>query len=430
MASIVFALILTKKRLDTVISAYLLAFGVSYVLYYISLLLFGLVFMPFLSVGHEVGTPIDFNQPPFLLGYTLVVVFQFFLAVLLFRIRRFRNGFPFLFKRYAVAVALISVGAILAFVTGVQVITVAEDAYAIYLLAFGILIIGIGIHIWIRRGISMFQWKNIMIRNVELLEEAVATEKEKNRLLTEKLEAASAANHKMQRRFESLERIVARQTANVEIIEGFVTIDDVKKLHKEYQADLGRVKGEKPLPSTKIKELDYMFEHYAAKYANANIEFKLKVNGSIPYMVENVIDQSKLETMVGDHLQNALIAVNASDNSFRNVFVGIGLTGDCYELMVSDSGIPFEVNILTRLGSECVTTYSTEGGSGIGFMTTFETLQEIGASLTIHEKQPSTADDTKSIKIRFDGKGQYIIETYRSDEFPPSDRYKVIAHDK
>ena len=182
------------------------------------------------------------------------------------------------------------------------------------------------------------------------------------------------------------------------------------------------------MPPAKVKEVAYMFELFARKFADNKINFSLKVNGSIPYMVEHVIVKGKLETMIGDHLQDALIAVNASDNPNRSVLAVIGLVGEHYEFTVFDSGIPFEIDTLVRLGNERITTHSATGGSGIGFMTTFETMREYGASLVIDEKEPSSANYSKSITIRFDSKNQYIIKTYRAGSIPASDRYLVISN--
>ena len=143
-------------------------------------------------------------------------------------------------------------------------------------------------------------------------------------------------------------------------------------------------------------------------------------------MTENTIEQGKLETMIGDHLQDALIAVKAGENSIRSVMATIGEVGDCYEFSVYDSGIPFEVDTLVRIGTERVTTHADEGGSGVGFMKTFETMRECGASLIIRENRGGVF--SKSITISFDGENQYIIETFRPQDFPASDRYIVIGH--
>ena len=140
-----------------------------------------------------------------------------------------------------------------------------------------------------------------------------------------------------------------------------------------------------------------------------------------------VSGKNKLETMIGDHLQDALIAANASNRTIRSVLAMIGEAGNCYEFSVQDSGIPFEVDTLVRLGTERITTRADEGGNGIGFMKTFETMRECGASLIITEKEPGSSF-SKIVTIRFDGENRYIIETYRPSDFPESDRYTVIGN--
>ena len=60
-------------------------------------------------------------------------------------------------------------------------------------------------------------------------------------------------------------------------------------------------------------------------------------------------------------------------------------------------------------------------------MTTFETLNEIKASLIIEEYNPQSSRYTKSINVRFDGENQYIIYSYRAQEIKQQDKHgKVI----
>lgn len=50
-------------------------------------------------------------------------------------------------------------------------------------------------------------------------------------------------------------------------------------------------------------------------------------------------------------------------------------------------------------------------------MTTFETLSKTKESLIIEEKYPmNNVDYTKVIKIRFDNKNEYRINSYRAEE--------------
>ena len=66
---------------------------------------------------------------------------------------------------------------------------------------------------------------------------------------------------------------------------------------------------------------------------------------------------------------------------------------------------------------EPATTHKEEGGTGIGFITTFETLKETKGTLIIEEKHPMKENDfTKTLIFRFDGKAEYKILTYRSEK--------------
>jgi len=258
--------------------------------------------------------------------------------------------------------------------------------------------------------------------------EIVKLKDENNHLKTQN-NALRVANHKIQHRLTTLERSAAliSDSPTEHIEEWAILREDVKRAAQDYHSDIGQLEAKNSLPSTKIQMLDNLFKEFSLSFAANSIDFKLKVCGSIPFMVENVIEQSKLETMIGDHLQNALIALNASDNAFRSVLAVIGLAGDCYEFSVYDSGVPFDVATLELLGTKPVTSYGNNGGNGIGFMTTFETMREVNASLIVSEKVPSGSDYTKSVTVRFDGERRYIIETYRTEDFLECGRYTICT---
>ena len=356
----------------------------------------------------------------------LIASFHFLLAYLLFRIKRFKNGFPFLFRKYAAAAALIAAGVVMAFVS--LIIVPRENYgndYALFSLILCVPIVGAGIIAGIRRGINEFYKRKTEERGIEFFKRALSEKESEIKYLTEQNDLLRAANHKINHRLTAMERIVTELTDAARNCSVSADISDelsgaqsdIKRLAQDYRNEIVRIKAKKPLPSTKIKIIDEIFKHFFEQCEKDGISFNLIINGSIPYMTEDIIQQSKFETLLGDHLQNAMIAVNASDNSFRGILVILGLTDDFYELTVFDSGIPFEIDTLVKLGTQRVTTHSDTGGSGIGFMTTFETLRECGASLIINEKKPCGADYCKSITIRFDGEKQYIVETFRFECF-------------
>jgi len=124
---------------------------------------------------------------------------------------------------------------------------------------------------------------------------------------------------------------------------------------------------------------------------------------------------NSLETLIADHVKNARIAINAGTDTKRKIFVELGLIGGCYGLCVHDTGVEFKIDTLASLGIRPTTTHAEAGGSGIGFMTTFEMLRKYNASLVIEESDSGYF--TKRIFVHFDGKNQYIIRTgYRYEK--------------
>lgn len=423
----VFVLKFFKLNLDTAISAYLMAYGLSYSLFFTARLSIGLIFAPFVSARYAPGDLINFYDPIYLLIYSLIALLQLLLAYLLFRIRRFKNGFPFLFEKYAVILALIVAGSILTMSSGM---TFLQENYTgnyimFFSLVIGIIAVGAGIFIWIRRGMKVFYKRKMKERGMALFQHELTEKEDEIQRLKAQNNILRVENHKIIQRIAALEHGI---TAMISDTQRSAMQSDIHRLSADYQEGLAKIQGRALLPSTKISMLDHMFHYFSAQCERSNIHFILNINGSIPFMLEHLVAQSALETMIGDHLQDAIVAVNASDRPFRSISVTLGLQDDCYLFSVFDSGVPFEIDTLIRLGKEYTTTHADSGGEGIGFMTTFETIRNCGASLMISEKVPSATDYSKSVTIRFDGKNEYIIETHRPDCFPQEgDKHFIVV---
>jgi signal transduction histidine kinase len=417
--SVIFAFLLTKQKFETVVSAYLLAFGISLSLYYIATAIISFVSMFLLSSEIVTDAPIDYNQPIYLFLHTLIFTVQVILSILIFRIRRFRKGFPFIFGKFQIVLALFFTGTSLILVTRVNRVATSEgEIYsARFINIAGVIIVGGGIYILIRRLIKMFQAKKAQQNTADHYERLYLEEKAKNEELLKIDKEKSSAIHNITDRLKAMESAVV----------GTPLSEALQDLQSDWDRELDKIKGKTALPSTNIPAIDNLFEYYARQFKAEKIAFNVMINGSIKYMIDNVIRQGDLETLIVNHLNDAKKAVNASDGSFRSITAVIGVSNskEHYEFTVLDSGIPFEVDTLVRLGAERVTTHAESGGGGIGFETTFATMRETGASLIINEQEQSDVDYSKSVTIRFDGENRYIIETYRADEFPESDRFTV-----
>jgi len=143
------------------------------------------------------------------------------------------------------------------------------------------------------------------------------------------------------------------------------------------------------------------------------IEFNVE-QGSKYSQQQQIITSSDLQTLLADLIENAINAVGISKTKRISLFFGTDEKG--YKICIADSGRPFEVETLISLGKKKTTTRKMEGGSGIGYMTIFEILRQYRASLLITELEAAQSGFTKSIKVLFDGKSEYVIKTYRAEK--------------
>ena len=205
--------------------------------------------------------------------------------------------------------------------------------------------------------------------------------------------------------------------------------DKIQELSNEYAEKSIENRVGCSLPKTEIEEIDDMFTYMNTECKKYGIEFILKISGNINFLVNNYIDKTKLVTLIGDHLRDAIIAVNCSKNRYKSILAILGIKDDNYEFCIYDSGIEFEIETLEKLGFEPATTHKDCGGSGIGFMTTFETLKETKASFVLEELNELKEDCyTKAVKFIFDGKKALEINSYRADllrKYLKLDRYKI-----
>ena len=354
------------------------------------------------------------NIENYIANSILLQTIQGILIIIFFKIKKFRRGFAFLKEQEKndyidMSMCLISAIILLIYcLLGNYYEDKLTKRIFISLIAIGIIMI-----ITIKKILNLCYKQSLLKRELE-------------KLSKEKYEI-SRINHEFYNRQRVLELKV--KNLGVEAGEELGILDRINDLSKEYSENLEEIKGISKLPVTNIPEIDDMFKYMQAECVKNKIDFKLHINGNTNHLVNEIIPKNKLETLIGDHIRNAIIAINFSKNKNRSILVMLGTKENCYELSIYDSGIEFEIETLKKLGLERATTHKETGGSGIGFMTTFKTLKECKASLIIEEKHGESENDyTKAIKIKFDGKSEYKVISYRATELKEkikSDRISI-----
>ena len=371
-----------------------------------------LLFIPY----RLIGIPNDYIFLPFILLLQFIFIFSFF------KIKKLKNGFDFINNRLNndfadiiiiyVSIAIMLIYSLLG--TFLEDISVIKNNSLIILLIFGIVMFLI-----IQKSLQMYYKQKLLERTMKEYEKEIEDKDEIiNELKDEKFNV-SKITHKFYNRQKALELLVKENIKmKKEISDELVSqnvLNIVKSLTDEYTQEFEKIKVLPELPKTGILEIDSIFRYMQSESNKNNINFQLKIIGNIYTLINNIIPKSKLETLIGDHIRDAINAVKLSDKESKDIFVILGNRDDKYELAIYDTGIEFKIDTLIKLGTEAVTTNKDKGGNGIGFVTTFEIINETKASLIITEYESSN-QYTKSVTIRFDGKKEYKIISYRMEE--------------
>lgn len=356
-----------------------------------------------------------------IIEYVTIGIIQFLLIYLFFKIERFKYGFSFLQGKETmnkentskIGILVSSIIIAISLVLSTYSRTTSKILIAILILG-GILMI-----YWIKKSITKYYKEKMKERTVEIQQEQIKQQDEKIKNLQTELADVLQINHKYSHRISAMEKAVTKLGTKLQANEEFAEeygdiLSSIKKLSKEYKEEVASVIKETKLPKTNIFSIDNLLEYMKQESEKDKIDFKLNLDFDINEILETKIPQNKLETMLADHIRDAIIAINCSENKDRRIKVVLDKEDNNYQIKFYDTGIEFEIETLSNLGLKRITTHKSAGGSGIEFMTTFETLKQCKASLIIEEY--SDLEYTKAVIIKFDNKNEYRIHSYRAEE--------------
>lgn len=350
------------------------------------------------------------------INFIFMSLINIFLCIKITNMKRVKNGISFLQERiennyFKIIILNISSVVLLCYsLFGKYSGKVTEQILITFITIIVIMII------MIQKTLTLYYKQKLLHQTIEDYKNEISEKDKKIKELSDEKYKISKLNHEFYNRQKALEKKVSDFVcgSDTETAGEITAADKIASLSKEYSDKLQDIKHPDKLPSTDIEEIDDMFQYMQSECEKNKIEFKLQVNGNIHHMINKIIPKDKLVTLIGDHLRDAIIAINSSNNKFRSIFAIIGKTDLYYEFCVLDTGIEFEVATLLDLGTKPITTHKDTGGTGFGFMTTFETLKVTNGSLEIEEKHKMNENDyTKAVKIIFDDKSQYRIKSYR-----------------
>lgn len=392
----------------TAFCATIFSYGISYILFVVASLLTALLLTPFYYL----------QTPPRLLLFIPAGIIQYALAHLLFRLKRFQNGMPFLFQLKITNYGLLTGIFILICSILLEISDIFENSYFLFFISL-ILFSGINIIYW---------WYNRLNQNY--LEKLRTAE---NTLHQKELEQKDLNISKIIESNDELAKIIHKDNKLIPAMEMAVhdfltnyhcyTSDELQQKSTELVQYLQSMThdretilskyqyAQQALPQTGIAPIDGLFSYMQKKANSLNISFQLSVLNNIKPMIEDIISTKDLSHLLSDLIENALIASQKTDNG--KLLVRIGNLQNTYMLEVADNGELFSPEVYQNFGITSYTTHADTGGSGIGLMDIWQIKKKYCASLFIYEPIPEKSNYITYISILFDNKDRYIIRTYR-----------------
>lgn len=394
----------SKSNIGYSIFVTIISLSVNYILFFIA------IFIVFL-----VNLLLQINND--FINLTLMEIIHILLIFIIFKIKKLKYGIRYLQKTSKdeyFGILILNICVIILY--SIIIFSNLELLLSTRTLYFAFIIFAIIMFITIQKSLQLYYKQKLLIQDLEeTKKELDEKKKEVEELEKENLEFSKTSHtlaHKQRILEHKIEEISSK--SKTEKVLNEEEENNIKATVQEISKKLYTDVKEVELYKTEIPEIDDILRYTQSECTKNNIEFNVQIRGKIYKMINNVIPKEELQILIADHVKNAIIAINHSENINRSILIQIGKIMGNYGLYIYDSGIEFEKETLENLGKKPSTTHAEEGGTGMGFMNTFDTLRKYKASLEIEEiGKPSKDNYTKILKIKFDGKEEYKVKTYR-----------------
>lgn len=391
---------ISKKDLINTIISSVISLSISYGLYVLAVMI---SFFPIVLINIK-------NE---LVALGIIISIFIVFNIITFKIKKLKHGISFLQRKLEnqnFSILILNIGImILLSITilhNYSVLNVANIGMTFAIILFVMVIT-------IKQSFNLYYKQKLLTKDLEETKRELETKKnEIEKLEKENLEF-SKTSHSLAHKQKAIEfKLEQLMNGSIDKDSKEKMKEEIEKIHKEVYREPDKVE----LDKTGIESIDNMLSYMQSECIRDNIQFDLQVVGNIYYMINNLITENDLEILIADHIKDAIFAINFSDNSNRSILVRIGKIDNTYSLYIYDSGLEFEKEVLDNLGKKPITTYSDSGGTGMGFMNTFDTLNKTKASLIINEiGKPCVDNYTKVLIFKFDNKKEFRVDSYKNE---------------
>ena len=412
--SILFLSLFTKTELGLSMTTMIISFGISYMFFSASVV-FNAVIFRFAGADY-LGDSSDLAH----IYSICIALLQFLLVIIPFRFRRLKNGMPFLHSKGG---SNLGVFISMLLLSCVIVMSSNENEDLVYIIPIILIMLsGVLILFWWRSRLSKLYIEKLKAEEIKSMRNELEEKETRIKQLEQHNDFLAKIIHKDNKLIPAMELAVreclqafAQKEGEGLEIKGKKLLEQLQSIScersgliEEYQS------ANKKLPLTDVLSFDALMTYMLHKARQSCVEFELTISGSVKYMVQDIISESDLNTLLADLIENAIIATGSSEK--KKVLVSIGITECHFVVDVFDSGIPFEPETIVNLGLKKITTHADNGGSGIGLTTAFEIFKKYSASFMIEEFPDQDSLYTKKVCVKFDGLGQYIIKPSKNIE--------------
>ena len=357
------------------------------------------------------------------ISLAIIVLIYSILVYVSSKIKRFKKGFSFLNNKLEnESIDILTLNISIAILFSIMMLA-NYDKYTARNLWLSFIIFSIIMFITIQKSLQLYYKQQLQQREIEEMKKEIKQKDEEISKLEQENLNFSKTSHSIAHKQKSLEHKLNQLIMQNETAEEIDIKNRIKDLTKEINNNNTIVE----LNKTGIEQIDDMLAYMQSECIKNKIDFDLKINGNIYRMTNKYVEKENLEILLADLIKNAIIAINYSKNINKSILVKLGIIDGIYSIYVYDTGIEFEIDTLINLGKKPSTTHADSGGTGMGFMNTFDSLNKYNASIQINEVGKESKDNyTKYIAIKFDNKHEFKINSYRKEEIEKLNNNKDI----
>lgn len=339
----------------------------------------------------------------------LASIIQILLSIGAFKIKRLKSGMPFLSQRTCNDTGLIV--SIFVLIITTLYYSFSEPNTLFVVLMFTSILLCITIIIWWRHNLNKAYWNAVHKNQIAALETEIMNLKRDNDNLSKiihkdnKLIPAMVLSVK-----ELLEMSIELDNTSLKDIsklkiKSAKLLEELEEISKERKGIMIETEQHLyELPKSNFMRLDSLISYLYQRCILFQIQFQALFNININQLM-NFINERELDTIIADLIENAIYATKNQEN--KKILFCIDSKDNVFFMNIYDTGVPFNTEIIHKLGKNKATSHSNDGGSGIGLYNTISVCQKYSFSFII-EEAPGVDNFTKKISITFDDKNLFL----------------------